>query len=198
MSIYTKSGDKGETELLGGKRISKSSLRIAAIGEVDELNAAIGVLRTSSEIKNQRSKIKTCTKSSRSMTDQNAKRILTRVQHNLFTIGTELADPNHHVTAPRIKETHVKKLEAWIDEREKKLPPLKNFILPGGTSFVASAHLARAVCRRAERAVVAIHKKEPINPQIIIYLNRLSDLLFMLTREDNFEKKGKEIIWKFR
>lgn len=176
MSIYTKSGDKGETGVLGGRRISKNSLRITAIGEIDELNAVIGMMQTQKLM-------------------ENTAEILQQIQNDLFMIGAELADPEDKGTAPLFKATNAEKLEHWIDEREKKLPPLKNFILPGGTPFAAYAHLARAVCRRAERAVVTLHEKEPTNQQIIIYFNRLSDLLFMLARENNLEKKQKETLW---
>lgn len=181
MSIYTKSGDKGETGLLGGRRVSKSTPRIVAIGEIDELNAALGVLcALKREEKEQEKVIET----------------LHDIQSDLFMIGAELADPEKKSPALPLQTNDVQKLEQWIDEREKKLPELKNFILPGGTPFAAHAHLARAICRRAERTVVALHEKESINPQIIIYLNRLSDLLFMLAREDIYEKRGKEILWK--
>lgn len=184
MSIYTKSGDKGETGLLGGRRVSKSDPRIEAIGAVDELNAHMGMLATLSLAKDE---------------------ILKQVQDDLFTLGAQLADPDRQpdskqpaVNQPGIEATHVKYLEQRIDELEAKLPPLKQFILPGGTPFASHAHMARAVCRRAERSVVALHKKTPIGPHTIEYLNRLSDLLFMLAREEMHDKKIKEIPWRTR
>lgn len=167
MRIYTKSGDKGETSLIGGVRVSKTDARICAIGEVDELNAMIGVLQT----------IKQTT-------------LFTEVQNSLFAIGARLAGGKTHPSL------NVELLERAIDEIDAKLPPLKNFILPGGTPFAAHAHLARAACRRAERAVIALQKKFAVDAGIIIYLNRLSDLLFMAARLDMAHKKKREVIWK--
>lgn len=177
MSLYTKSGDKGETGLLGGKRISKSSTRIRAIGNVDELNAAVGVLRVQKSSKKNDA-------------------ILRQAQDDIFVIGMELADPARQVSAFIISEKHARFLEEYIDALEKKLPKLTNFILPTGTPFAAHAHLSRAICRRAEQTVVALHEKEPVNQHIIMYLNRLSDLLFMLARENLYDKKVPEIPWK--
>jgi cob(I)alamin adenosyltransferase len=196
MRIYTKSGDKGQTGLLGAKRVSKSSRRITAIGNLDELNAALGVLLTLNPLK------KTGV-------------ILRQAQDDLFAIGAEMADPEKkYMVAPsgrinylaslrlglvdkKIGAAGVQFLEKSIDELEAKLPRLKNFILPGGTPFAAHAHLARAICRRAERSIVRLNEKETLgNEHIIIYLNRLSDFLFMLARQDNFEKRKKEIPWK--
>lgn len=177
MRIYTKSGDKGETGLLGGKRVLKNHRRIAAIGNLDELNAAIGVLLTLNPSKK-------------------AAIILRQAQDDIFVIGAEMADPEKKYIDKKIDVEHVAFLEKNIDELEAKLQRLKNFILPGGTPFAAHMHLARAICRRAERCMVRLSEKEPLgNPQIIIYLNRLSDLLFMLARQDNFEKHAKEIPW---
>ncbi|MBI2638155.1 cob(I)yrinic acid a,c-diamide adenosyltransferase [Candidatus Peregrinibacteria bacterium] len=176
--IYTKSGDKGQTGLLGEKRVSKNSLRIRAIGNLDELNAALGVLLTLNPLKK-------------------AAEILWQIQDDIFTIGAEIADPEKKYVDKRIDASRTKLLEKNIDELEAKLPRLKNFILPGGTSFSSHAHLARAICRRAERCIVRLNEKENLqNEQIVIYLNRLSDLLFMLARQDNFEKRVKEIPWK--
>lgn len=175
--IYTKSGDKGQTGLLGEKRVSKSSRRITAIGSLDELNAVIGVLLTLDPPK--------------IATD-----ILQQAQDGIFTIGAEIADPEKKYVDRKIDAAHVQFLETRIDELEAKLPRLKNFILPGGTPFAAHAHLARAICRRTERSVVRLNKRRTLgNEQIIIYLNRLSDLLFMLARQDNFEKRAREIPW---
>lgn len=177
MSIYTKSGDRGETGLLGGLRISKTDRRIAAIGCVDELNAALGVLRTQK-------------------TAEPIDTLLERIQHELFCLGAELADPQKKYTAALIHESNIKSLEREIDRIELKLPKLKHFILPTGTAFSAQAHFSRAVCRRTERTLIKLHRKEPLNAEIPIYINRLSDLFFMLAREDMFDKKKRETPWK--
>lgn len=177
MHIYTKSGDKGQTGLLGGKRVSKSNLRIAVVGSLDELNAIFGVLLTLDP-------------------PQKATDILRRAQDDIFTIGAEIADPQKKYIDKKIDSDHVTSLEKSIDELEVSLPKLKNFILPGGTPFAAHTHLSRAICRRAERCLVRLNEKENLgNEHIVIYLNRLSDLLFMLARWDNFEKRVKEIPW---
>lgn len=177
MRIYTKTGDRGETGLLGGARVSKTDLRIHAIGDVDELNAMLGVLRTLKP-------------------KPNTQTLLQHIQNDLFLLGAELADARKTGKINGIEETHVKFLEHAIDERDARLPELRNFILPDGVPFSAHAHLARAVCRRAERAVLALHKKSPLNPRLLIYLNRLSDLLFILAREEMQRKKKKETIWR--
>ncbi len=178
MHIYTKSGDKGQTGLLGGKRVSKSNLRIATVGNLDELNAILGVLLTLNPPENMAS-------------------VLQQAQDDIFVIGAEIADPEKKYVDSRVGEAHVKNLESSIDELEAKLPRLKNFILPGGTPFAAHAHLARAICRRTERCLVRLNEKVGLNNEhIMIYVNRLSDLLFMLARLDNFEKHTREIPWK--
>lgn len=180
--IYTKSGDTGETGLLGGTRVSKSNARIAAIGELDELNALIGVLR-----------------------GVHSKVILKEVQDEIFAIGAKLAagpvqkklrTPRIAKAQPDILAAATARLEKEIDRMEAALPRLQNFILPGGTPFAAHAHLARAICRRAERALVRLHENEPVNQEILKYINRLSDWFFMAAREENFEKKIPEIPWK--
>lgn len=160
MKIYTKTGDDGTTSLLGGKRVSKSSSRICALGELDELNAWLGVLKT----------IPT--------TLRQAQGDITQIQNDIYLICAEIADARQ-VKKQLISGKNVKTLEKYIDELEKKLPPLKKFTIPGKDVFSAHAHLARTVCRRAERTVVAL---KPKNANIIPYLNRLSDLLFMLAR----------------
>ncbi|MEK7524228.1 MAG: cob(I)yrinic acid a,c-diamide adenosyltransferase [Patescibacteria group bacterium] len=174
--IYTKSGDKGETGLLGGKRVLKNDARIEAIGEVDELNASLGVLLS------HEPPIITAA-------------ILEQIQNDIFVIGAQLAYAEAK-SQKGMQESHVHFLENEIDILEKKLPPLTNFILPGGTPFAAHAHLARAVCRRAERRIVALAQNSSVSPQIVIYLNRLSDLLFMLARDELYEKNVPEQIWK--
>lgn len=178
MRIYTKSGDKGQTGLLGGKRVSKSNLRIAAVGSLDELNAIFGVLLILNPSKK-------------------AAAVIRQAQDDIFTIGAEIADPEKKYIDKKIGSDYVTFLEKSIDELEASLPKLKNFILPGGTPFAAHAHLARAICRRTERCMVRLNERENLkNEHIIIYINRLSDLLFMLARKDNFEKHTREILWK--
>lgn len=177
MRIYTKSGDRCETGLMGGRRVKKYDLRIAAIGNLDELNAALGVL-----ISLKPTKIATV--------------ILRQAQDDLFALGAEIADPEGKYATAIISIANVKKLEGVIDKLAAKLPRLKNFILPGGTKFAAHAHFARAICRRAERSTVNLTRRESVRPEILMYLNRLSDLLFMLARLDAFERRKKETIWK--
>jgi cob(I)alamin adenosyltransferase len=167
--IYTKTGDGGETGLLGGARVPKDDPRVAAYGDVDEANAAIGAAAA--------------------LADAGLARLLGRVQQDLFAIGARLADPTHKVAARRakaaVKAAHVRRLEQAIDARERELAPLRAFVLPGGTPLAAALHVARTVVRRAERAVVALARKTPVEPGIVVYLNRLSDLLFVLARHEN-------------
>lgn len=175
MAIYTKKGDKGETSIYKkGKKVSKSSLRIKAIGAIDELNSALGVCISF-------------------LDDKKLKSLLAGVQRDLFVIGSILAG------APlRFHKTKTKKLENVIDKLEGHLPVLKNFILPGGTKLASQLFFTRSIARRAEREVVSLHEKEKVNSQITIYLNRLSDFIFMLARNENFEKGANEIDWKGR
>jgi cob(I)alamin adenosyltransferase len=172
MAIYTKKGDAGDTGLYSGKRISKNSLVVQAIGAIDEANSFLGVANSFSEDSNLTSKIK-------------------EVQRNLFKIGSALAGAKVWVS---VKAT--KKLEKEIDGLEGTLPVLKNFILPGGTRESSLLFMARTFIRRAERLVVALSMTEEIKPQILAYLNRLSDYLFMLARKANFTKKIKEEAWR--
>jgi cob(I)alamin adenosyltransferase len=178
--IYTKTGDKGQTALFGGKRVSKSDLRVDAYGTVDELNAFIGFLSDNLENSGQ-------------------KALLKSIQERLFTMGANLAsDPAKHPPIPDIKTTDIEILESEIDNMEAILPPLQNFILPGGHPAVSVCHLCRTVCRRAERLVVALHKKDPIDALILQYLNRLSDYFFVLSRMIAKENAIPENIWKPR
>lgn len=181
MKIYTKTGDKGKTSLFGGKRVWKDDLRIQSYGTVDELNSILGV--AISEIKNKK-----------------LKKILSSIQHELFNLGSDLASPeyknNKNFSIPRINESNIKRLEGLIDKIDNKLSPLKNFILPGGLKGAALLHQARTVCRRAEREVISLSKIDMINSEIKIYLNRLSDLLFVLARFENFSSKHPDIEWK--
>lgn len=178
MHIYTKTGDRGETSLYGGSRVSKDDMRIEAIGEVDELNAALGLLLTYA--------LKSA---------EETKTLLTNIQSELFNIGAELANPAKTGKVKAINEEAVAALEHVIDDLEAKLPPLTHFILPGGSPYAAQAHMARAICRRAERRIISLHKQEPLNPQLLAYINRLSDLLFMLARMDNHITGIKETKW---
>ncbi len=169
MKIYTKTGDLGETSLLGGARVPKDHLRVAAYGDVDETNASLGAVRALAEAP--------------------LEPLLFSIQKDLFAIGAQLADPTHKVAAKRRKAAvtaaHVRRLEKAIDAREDQLPPLRSFVLPGGTPAAALLHQARTVCRRAERSVVTLAREADVDPRIIVYLNRLSDLLFVLARFEN-------------
>ena len=177
MPIYTRAGDKGKTSLFSGVRISKADLKVETYGTIDELNSAIGVVL--SEIRNPKSEIR---------------KKLTNIQNDLLDIGSTLANPKskslNHL------EKRVREFEKLIDEMTDELPSLKNFVLPGGGREGAMLHLSRAICRRAERRIVALNDKEEIDGNIIIYFNRLSDLLFTMARFTNFKEKKKEIIWR--
>jgi len=162
MSIITKTGDHGETGLLGGGRVPKTDLRIAAIGDVDELNAHMGKLD------------------------------LPHIQEQLFELGAALADPKSTTDFWGAMDT----VELIATQLEKKLPELKNFILPGGTPAAVEAHIARAVCRRAERSLCRLAEKESIPKNAVPYLNRLSDYLFMVARNINHDAGVEEIVWK--
>ncbi|HXK11545.1 MAG TPA: cob(I)yrinic acid a,c-diamide adenosyltransferase [Vicinamibacteria bacterium] len=179
MRIYTKTGDLGETGLLGGLRVPKDHPRVAAYGDVDETNAALGAVRAHAE--------------------EELARLLFSVQKDLFAIGARLADPTRRVAARRAKAAvtaaHVRRLEGAIDARQKHLPPLRSFVLPGGAPVAALLHQARTVCRRAERTVVALAREADVDPRILVYLNRLSDLLFVLARAENHRAGLAEDPW---
>ena len=178
MKIYTKKGDKGKTSLFGGDRVAKSSLRIEAYGTVDELNSVVGLA------------------ASYSLSDK-GQELLNKVQENLFVLGADLATPpSYKARINRIDEQAITFLEDIIDEMEEALDPLKNFILPGGSQQGATLHLARTVCRRAERAAVACSEQEEISELTIKYLNRLSDFLFVWARFENKQAGIREDIWK--
>ena len=178
MKIYTKTGDKGETGLFGGARVPKDSLRIEAYGAVDELNSIIGIVRALRPKKKIDAMLET-------------------IQQDLFILGADLASPNHSKKSsiPRITRSTVHSLEKFIDELETTLTPLKAFILPGGTIVASNLHLARTVCRRAERFVVRLSRSENVGDDVIVYLNRLSDLLFVLARYANRLEKKNEVQW---
>ena len=179
MKIYTKSGDAGETSLFGGTRVAKDALRIEAYGTVDELNSLIGVCRSMNAVRE-------------------VDAILDQIQHDLFTLGADLATPRS-VRAGKVRRIgarEIRRLEKHIDMVEPLLAPLKHFILPGGSRSAAMLQFARTVCRRAERSVVHLSHAEKIGSQPTIYLNRLSDLLFVIGRRVNALSSTPETIWR--
>lgn len=181
MKIYTKSGDQGETSLYGGKRVSKADIRIESYGTVDELNSYIGLLGDLEVNKGR-------------------KLLLKEIQDRLFTIGAALAaDPDKpKLKKPDLLESDVELLEREIDLMQEQLPEMKSFILPGGHQHVSFCHLARTVCRRAERLVILLTETDPVEIVIMMYLNRLSDFLFVLSRKMTMELGVEEIPWKPR
>ncbi len=181
MKVYTKTGDKGTTALIGGRRVLKSDLRIEAYGTVDELNSYIGLLRDQK-------------------VDESDKDLFIEIQDRLFTLGAELAtDPQKKQSKiPVIVATDVERLENEMDVISESLPPLHAFILPGGDASVSFCHIARCVCRRAERLTVALSEIAEVDALVLKYLNRLSDYLFVLSRKWSVMKKAEEIEWKPR
>jgi cob(I)alamin adenosyltransferase len=179
MKIYTKSGDAGETGLFGGPRVGKDDARVEAYGEVDELNAALGVARARGG-------------------DAELEALLAATQDHLFTVGAELATPAgakaRSVLRP-VDPAWTAELESAIDRFEAELPPLRQFVLPGGSPLAAALHLARAVCRRAERRVVTLHHREPVAAELLAYVNRLSDFLFVAARIANHRAGVAEHVW---
>ncbi|RPD98660.1 cob(I)yrinic acid a,c-diamide adenosyltransferase [Aureibaculum marinum] len=185
MNIYTKTGDKGQTSLFGGTRVPKYHLRIEAYGTIDELNSYVGLLKDQ--------KI-----------DKSTADTLLKIQNELFTIGAMLATPRDKETLkngkarlniPKISKEEVDYLEQEIDTMQETLPPMTNFVLPGGHQTVSFCHIARCVCRRAERLTVNLNENETINELILTYLNRLSDYLFVLARKLTYDNEIKEIPW---
>ncbi len=180
--IYTKTGDGGDTSLAGGDRVPKDHLRVAAYGDVDEANAAIGAALATRPA-------------------ELAAEVLTRVQRDLFAIGGALATPTPAALRAEqraklvVTEAQVHALERAIDEAEAELAPLKQFVLPGGTPKAAALHLARTACRRAERSAVHLAHDQPVAPEILVYLNRLSDLLFVLARQANARAGRADVTW---
>jgi cob(I)alamin adenosyltransferase len=172
--IYTRTGDDGSTGLGDGTRVAKESLRVEAYGTVDEANSAIGVVLGVAGLP---APIVSC---------------LTEVQHDLFDLGGELCIPGHRM----IEAGHVERLESELDGFNEQLPPLKEFILPGGGPAAAACHVARAVCRRAERRCWSLAHSESVAPQVLQYLNRLSDLLFVLARALARHERGGEVVWQ--
>ena len=182
MKIYTKTGDSGETGLFDGTRVAKSDARVATYGDVDELNASLGFARALVD-------------------DPAIAGMLEGIQRDLFALGARLADPSHRiagrVTKAAIAAADIARLEGWIDALETTLPPLRRFILAGGSPGGAALHVARTICRRAERAMVALraHDAAAFEPDLLIYVNRLSDLLFVMARAANQRAGTPEIEW---
>lgn len=181
MKIYTKTGDHGKTSLFGGKRVEKSNIRIEAYGTIDELNSILGLALSES-------------------LNKKTLEISKRIQNTLFAVGADLATPEDTVkkTKSNLNDEEIKFLEESIDELEGSLEPLTNFILPGGSKTASLFHFARTVCRRAERRIVEVSHKEKIDENIIIYVNRLSDLLFVIARFENHVSSTPEIVWNTR
>jgi cob(I)alamin adenosyltransferase len=179
VKIYTRTGDDGDTGLFDGTRVSKSDPRVAAYGDVDELNAWLGFVRASSD-------------------DNDVTTMLEQIQRDLFGLGARLADPAkriaERVTKAGVNSGDVARLEEWIDRLESELPPLRRFILAGGSPAGAELHVARTVCRRAERSIVAVGN-DAIEPELLVYINRLSDLLFVMARAVNRRTAAPELEW---
>jgi cob(I)alamin adenosyltransferase len=174
MTIVTRTGDKGTTGMVGGGRVSKTHPRMHAEGTIDELNSLLGLCLAESNI------------------PTDLQLILSRLQHRLFTLGADIATPaDTNAATKRITDVHVAELEGIIEKIEPTLPALMNFILPGGTTLAARLHHARTVCRRAERWIVGLAESDTVNPQAMIFINRMSDLLFILAREAN-KQAGQE------
>lgn len=180
MKIYTKRGDKGETSLIGGDRVAKHHIRIEAYGTVDELNSYLGILRSF-------------------VSDKNNSFVLSEIQDRLFTVGSLLASaPGSKMIVPDLHEADCAQLESAIDKMNEELPELRSFVLPAGSAEIAHCHVARCVCRRAERLTVHLNEIEEIEPLIIQYLNRLSDYLFVLSRYTGLKQGAEEVSWKPR
>jgi cob(I)alamin adenosyltransferase len=181
MKIYTKTGDKGDTGLFGGGRVPKDHLRVDAYGDVDELNAVLGMARSIEVM-------------------PRIDEVLVPIQRDLFAIGALLATPDQakmaqHLEKARIDQSRIEELEHAIDDCDKELAPLRSFIIPGGTPKAAALHVARTVCRRAERHVVSLQREEQLPNLVVVYLNRLSDLLFTLARLANHRAGAGEVTW---
>jgi cob(I)alamin adenosyltransferase len=179
MKIYTRGGDQGDTSLFGGQRVGKDELRVSCYGNIDELNAVLGLARAHGL-----------------ESDLNAR--VARVQEELFTIGSRLATPDAAANPkiPRVRQEWIDALEREIDAVDAEVAPLKHFILPGGAMPAAWLHLARTICRRAERSIVAlVHRGDPVDERVVVYVNRLSDWLFMMARAANHRAGVAEPIW---
>ncbi|MCH7868037.1 MAG: cob(I)yrinic acid a,c-diamide adenosyltransferase [Myxococcales bacterium] len=182
MKIYTRRGDRGETDLFGGGRVAKDDIRVSAYGDVDELNACVGVAAAATD-------------------DKDLRAFAQEIQSSLFDLGSQLATPrakpvkDQKNKAPTVDPAQIEELEREIDRLEEELEPLTSFILPGGSPAAAAFHHARTVCRRAERSSVALDRAEPLDPAIIQYLNRLSDLLFTMARVANARAGLPDVPW---
>ncbi len=187
MKIYTKAGDKGETGLIGGKRISKCHPRITAYGSIDELNSNMGLVISLLNLKDRD-------------LFSDLVRVFTQIQNELFVVGSDLADPKYPTEnnnkTPRVDEKMVSNIEQTIDRFEMQLRPISFFVMPGGSIESSSLHITRSIARRAEIAVTKLSKNETINPAILMYLNRLSDLLFVCARLINKRLEVEDIVWK--
>jgi cob(I)alamin adenosyltransferase len=184
MKLYTRSGDDGYTGLFGGGRVRKDQLRVEAYGTVDELNAALGLAAA------------TC--GDETAVQQRLAEILAQLQSRLFDLGADLATPEgteHESKITRISPDHVAVVEAWIDEIDGGNEPMRSFVLPGGTELAARLHLARTICRRAERRAVSLEWEATTNKATIVYLNRLSDLLFAMARRANADASVPDVPW---
>lgn len=180
--IYTRQGDAGQTSLAGGQRVAKDSTRVAAYGTVDELNSCLGVAVAAG-------------------LSPRLAAVVPEIQNELFHLGSDLSfleEDKARIPLPQIEPRHVARLEALIDELTAVVGPLQNFILPGGSASAAQLHVARTVCRRAERDVIALARAEPVGPQVIPYLNRLSDALFVMARYENHARGVAEPLWNSR
>jgi cob(I)alamin adenosyltransferase len=185
MKIYTKTGDKGTTALFGGTRVPKSHIRIDAYGTVDELNSYIGLVKDT-------------------YPNAHAKQLLNRIQDRLFTVGailatdpekTKLKNGKDRLTIPKITKEDIEQLETEMDNMNEALPPMTHFILPGGHPSVSNCHITRCVCRRAERLATALYNLEPFEDEVLQYLNRLSDYLFVLARQISKDVDAEEVKW---
>ena len=179
MKIYTKTGDAGDTGLFGGQRVSKADARVEAYGLIDELNAALGMARAA-------------------RTPSSVDSGLQRIQAELFSVGAELATPESHrdrLQMPVVGSAQVSELESAIDEAESELPPLTSFVLPGGSAAASALHFARTVCRRAERSLVAARELVVVRAELLVYVNRLSDLLFVWARLSNHHAGVPDVPW---
>jgi cob(I)alamin adenosyltransferase len=180
--VYTRTGDDGTTSLGGGQRVRKDTLRIEAYGTVDEANSAIGLARAFG-------------------LSADVDAALAKIQNELFHLGSDLCILEEDKTrrpVPRVEQRHVDALEALMDRLSEDLPPLENFVLPGGALGAAQLHVARTVCRRAERVVVALSREEAVGPAVVLYLNRLSDALFVMARYENKRRGMADVLWDSR
>jgi cob(I)alamin adenosyltransferase len=197
MKLYTRSGDDGSTGLFGGQRVLKNHPRVEAYGTVDELNAALG-LAAAEITRLLGGSEKPWMDSKPSGFLQRASAIIAQLQSRLFDIGADLATPEeskHESKVKRISDEQIAESERWIDEIDAGNQPMNTFVMPGGTELAARLHLARTICRRAERAIVSLQRDETITPGVLIYINRVSDLLFAMARRANAESGVADVPW---